>query len=147
MSLISGAHMREKCLGATTTLRGVTPGDRRDSRSPATGVPERSSISGELLFLLFPALVAARPLVDMWLGVTAKSSTSSDLILLSAWVSVSAAMVSVCERMEWLLLRPRSEVCVWDEAMLPGLARLTGAFLLADRPGLVSDSGTVCSDC
>jgi hypothetical protein len=98
--------------------------------------------------LRFRRVAAPRLRVVIWEGVSTDSSSMastefarSDLMRLPACDSLSAATVSVCDRMEWLRLRSRTEPPARDEAMLPGLPRFGGAFR-RDRPDRVSISGS-----
>jgi hypothetical protein len=83
-------------------------------------------------------------------GVSVVSSMASmevprsDLIRLPACESLSAAIVSVWERIEWLRLRSRPEPPAREDAMLPGLVRFAGAFR-RDRPDRVSGSNRYSS--
>lgn len=73
----------------------------------------------------------------------------SDLMRFPDCDSLSAAMVSVCDRTDWLRLRSRTEPPALDEAMLPSLVRLVATFRRgrADRvSGSIADSSGRGSD-
>lgn len=96
--------------------------------------------------LRFLRVAAPRLRVVICDGVSTESSSiastdvaRSDLMRLPACDSLSAATVSVCDKMEWLRLRSRTEPPARDDAMLPGLFRFGGA-LRRDRPDRVSCS-------
>jgi hypothetical protein len=93
-------------------------------------------------------LAAAAPRLRVVIcgGVSAASSSMastdvprSDLIRLPACDSLSAATVSVCDKIDWLRLRSRTEPPARDDAMLPSLVRLVAA-LRRGRPDRVSGS-------
>jgi hypothetical protein len=99
-------------------------------------------------------LVAAPRLrVVICVGVPTDSSSMastdvprSDLIRWPACDSLSAATVSVWDKIDWLRLRSRTEPPAREDARLPGLVRLGGA-LRRDRPDRVSGSFTESSRC
>ena len=138
-----GAVMRAKFRGATSVLGG--PGVLKDassfsSRDASRAFRFRRDESDE-------AGAAPRRRVDMCDGVPTEPSSSvgstefprSDLMRRPACDSLSPATVSVCERMDRLRLRSRTEPPAREEAMLPGLVRFAGAFL-RERPDRVSGS-------
>lgn len=140
-----GAVMREKFRGATRILGGpgvLNMASSCSSREASRALRFRRVESGAEVVAPPPRLR-----VDMCDGVSADPSSSmastefarSDLIRLPVCDSLSAAIVSVCERMDWLLLRSRTEPPARDDAILPGLVRFAGAFRL-DRPERVSGS-------
>lgn len=134
--------MRAKYRGATIVRGGP-------------GVLNWSSLSSNdasLALRLCLVFAAPRLRVDIDGVSTASSSIAStdvprsDLMRLPVCDSLSAATVSVCERIDWLLLRSRTEPPARDEVIDPGLVRLAGAFRL-DRPERVSISmeGSSCA--
>jgi hypothetical protein len=137
-------------------MRAKFRGARRVRRGP--GVPNWGSsgsskeASRALRFRRVDAEAGAsddpappRRRVDMCNGVSVESSMASievprsDLIRLPTCDSLSAAIVSVCDKIDRLRLRSRTEPPAREDAMLPGLVRFAGAFR-RERPDRVSGS-------
>jgi hypothetical protein len=131
-----GAHVRPKKRCATIVLGG--PGVLKWSSG--------SSSDASRAFRFRRPLVAARPRVVICEGVSTDSSSMAStevprsvLMRLPACDSLSAATVSVCDKIDGLLLRSRTDPPAREDARLPGLVRL-GATLRRDRPDRVSGS-------
>ncbi|CAI6262897.1 unnamed protein product [Periconia digitata] len=125
MTSITGLHMLVNCRGATTVLGkpGVC-----DLSSVSSGVGSRPW-RFRLLVVCCPRLRVVMCGVDTASSaMTSIEFPRSDFTRSPDWDSESAATVSVCEITDWLLLLSRADVPACEDAILPGLAFLVGAF-------------------